>query len=61
MGKVWVVNVFESGDATTSPWGVFSTEEKALEYKKAVEDNEDLNSDEDGYYTIVTVSSHDVE
>lgn len=46
---VWVVTVFESGDGSTSPWGVFSTEEKALEYKNSIENNKNLNSD--GYYT----------
>lgn len=56
---VWVVTVFESGDGSTSPWGVFSTEEKALEYKNSIENNKGLNSD--GYYTEVTVTSHEIE
>lgn len=56
--EVWTVTVFESGDFTTSVWGVYSTEEKAEAYKaKLLAD--DLNKD--GYYLEVSVTRHKLD
>lgn len=56
--EVWTVTVFESGDFTTSVWGVHSTEEKAEAHKKNLLES-DLNKD--GYYLEVTVAKHVVD
>ncbi len=57
--EVWCVTVFESGDFTTSVWGVHSTEEKAEAHKKELLEGE-LNNDEDGNYLVVEVTKHKV-
>ena len=56
--EVYTVTVFESGDFTTSVWGVFDSEEKAEAYKVGLL-NSDLNKS--GSYLEVTVSKHQVE
>lgn len=56
--KVWAVTVFENGDMTTSVWGVFDSEEKAIKQKEEWINDTELNSD--GYYLEVTVSEHEV-
>ena len=58
MKTVWVVTVFEPGDMTTTPWGVFNNEEAANKMKESLKNDEELNSD--GYYLVVEVSSHSV-
>lgn len=56
--EVWVVTVFESGDGTTSPWGVYTNEEAAEAHKADLMESE-LNKD--GYYLQVDVSKHEVD
>lgn len=55
--EVWIVTVFESGDFSTSVWGVYHDEDKAEAYKKELLEGE-LNKD--GYYLEVTVTKHTV-
>lgn len=55
--KVYVLNVFESGDMTTSPWGVYFSKEDA-EKEKVDLLNGDLNKD--GYYLEIDVTEHEV-
>lgn len=57
--NVCVVVVFESGDMTTSVWGVFDSEDKAEKYKAELMGDKELNSD--GYYLAVAVSKHEVQ
>ena len=54
--EVWCVVVFESGNFTTSIWGVYSTEEKALERKEELLGNKDLSSD--NHYLEIKIEKH---
>lgn len=56
--NIYTVTVFENGDMTTSVWGVYDTEEKALKRKEELVNNVDLNSN--GYYLEVSVDKHEV-
>ncbi|NRG47345.1 hypothetical protein HRF87_21705 [Bacillus sp. CRN 9] len=57
--KVYAVVVFESGDMTTSVWGIFDKGEKAEKYRQELLANKELNSD--GYYLEVKVTEHEVQ
>ena len=55
--EVWVVTVFENGDGTTTPWGVYFDEEEAEKHKADLLKS-DLNKD--GYYLVVEITKHKV-
>lgn len=55
---VFAVTVFESGDMTTSVWGVFDSKEKAEKYEAELMKDVELNSD--GHYLVVAISEHKV-
>ena len=55
--KVWAVTVFESGDFSTSVWGVYDSEAKANAYKEELLAS-DLNKGD--YYLDVAVTGHEV-
>lgn len=57
--KVWTVTVFESGDGTTTVWGVYFNEDEANAYKeKLMNDPENF---ENGYYLEAKVEGHEVQ
>lgn len=55
--EIFVVTVFENGDGTTSPWGIYTNEAEAEEYKKELLAGE-LN--QNGYYLDINVTKHKV-
>lgn len=63
MTEVYVVTVFESGDYTTRPWEVFSTEADAEAYKTKIEAETAKENVEEGldHYINVRITKHEVK